>query len=207
MSKKHIDIKLMGKLEAYYNKCKEAGEETRSILPKLNKMLKESGHEGYAVEKSLYNLVNKFNNSSTTNILTKAVVKNIDKEALSMLKDADAFDLNLSWQNAMLKDMSNKMYARFVLLEAKGDKANIRDLHETVKITKDLIDSAVKIDALNARKIDINNPSGNTTVGIVLHMDGQNSKRLEEVTANIIEGNTSVGPNNNNLILEEASYG
>lgn len=197
----------MGKLEAYYNKCKEAGEETRSILPKLNKMLKESGHEGYAVEKSLYNLVNKFNNSSTTNILTKAVVKNIDKEALSMLKDADAFDLNLSWQNAMLKDMSNKMYARFVLLEAKGDKANIRDLHETVKITKDLIDSAVKIDALNARKIDINNPSGNTTVGIVLHMDGQNSKRLEEVTANIIEGNTSVGPNNNNLILEEASYG
>ena len=197
----------MGKLEAYYNKCKEAGEETRSILPKLNKMLKESGHEGYAVEKSLYNLVNKFNNSSTTNILTKAVVKNIDKEALSMLKDADAFDLNLSWQNAMLKDMSNKMYARFVLLEAKGDKANIRDLHETVKITKDLIDSAVKIDALNARKIDINNPSSNTTVGIVLHMDGQNSKRLEEVTANIIEGNTSQAPNNNNLILEEASYG
>jgi len=201
MSKKHIDIKLMAKLETYYNKCKAEGEETRSILPKLNKILKESGHEGYAVEKSLYNLVNKFNNSNTTNILTKAVVKSLDKEALSMLKDADSFDLNLSWQNGMLKDMADKMYNRFVILEAKGDKANIRDLHETVKITKDLIDSAVKIDALNARKIDINNPSGNTTVGIVLHMNGQNSKRLEEVTANIVEAP------NNNLILEEASYG
>ncbi len=196
MTKKYISKDLHHKLETYYYKCKEEGMDARSILPKINIILKEAGHEGFKSEKSLYNLVNRFNASNTSDILTKAVVKSIDKEVVTKLKEAEAFDLNLSWQNEMIKEMAKKMFNRFIIMEAKGEKANLRDLHETVRITKDLIDSAVKIDALNAKKIDVNSPN-TPQMGIFIGVAGQTSKRLEEVTASIVETTQ----------LSEASYG
>lgn len=203
MPKKVISPALEREIKELYDDSIAKGTLPRAILPKINNMLKASGHGGYTSEKSLYNLINSFGVEDAKILdVSKSTAMHLEKQVDKKLKNIINFDMDLAWQNEFTKEIATRLFNRFIVLDQKGDKVSQRDLIEMAKVALDAIDQGVKIDALNAKKIDINNPSGNTTVGIVLHMDGAKSKRLEEVTANIV----SEGPNNN-LILEEASYG
>jgi hypothetical protein len=205
MPKKDIPIELKGILETYYKEALATGKDNRKILSDINKLLEEAGIGGYTSEKSLYNLVNQFDSVKNQNInksintsldVNKSISKNISKEISSKLKDIGKFDMDLSWQNEMTKDIASRMYKRFITIDEKGDKANTRDLIEIARVTKEFIDLGVKIDALNSKKIDVNNPN-TPQMGIFIGIPGQTSKRLEEVTASVVETTQ----------LSEASYG
>jgi len=209
MPKKFIEIDLKEKLETYYNNAKARGEDNTKILDNINNMLKDAGHVGYTSKKSLYNLVNSFGSvkQPIDKILdvNKSITKSLDKEVASKLKAIGEFDMNLSWQNDMTRDMAARLYKRFITIDERGDKAGQKDLIEFARATKEFIDLGVKIDALNAKKIDVNNPDNKTQIGIAVYVNENAAKRLEEVSASVIDGGfiTPQAP----AQLSEASYG
>ena len=198
--KKPISPKLLEEVRKLCSSNIKKGIQIRDILPIVNDKLKENGHPGYSSEKSLYNLVNSFDldKQPTDKILdvNKSLTKALDREVSSKLKAIGEFSLDLQWQNVMTKDMAARLYKRFIAIDEKGEKANNKDLIDFAKATREFIDLGVKIDALNAKKVDIN-IDNKTQVGIALYVNGDNPKRLEEVTATIIQAPQ----------LEEASYG
>lgn len=203
--KKPISKELEVQIKQLYDDNVAKGVLPRNILPKINNMLKASGHGGYASEKSLYNLVNSFGSITEAKILdvSKSTAVQLDKQVDKKIKNAINFDLDLAWQNEMTKDIAARLYKRFIAIDEKGDKANQRDLIEFAKITKEFIDQGVKIDALNAKKIGDTNDN-KTQLGIALYLNGSAGKRLEEVSASVIEGGfvTPQAP----AQLSEASY-
>jgi len=205
MPKKVISLELEREIKSLYDDSIASGMLPRQILPKINTLLKKAGHGGYASEKSLYNLVNSFSLKDEEIIdVSKSTAQQLDKHVEKKLKNAINFDLNLSWQNDMTKEIASRMFNRFIAIDDKGDKANQKDLIEFARITKEYIDLGVKIDALNAKKIDVNNPENKTTLGILVQVNGSDaSRRLEEVTASVIEAPQLISNN----LLNEASYG
>lgn len=197
MPKKVLSTELEREIKSLYDDSIANGILPRAILPKINTMLKAAGHGGYTSEKSLYNLINNFSIKEAKVLdVSKSTAMQLEKQVDKKLKNIIDFDMDLSWQNEMTKDIASRMYKRFISIDEKGDKANTRDLIEIARVTKEFIDLGVKIDALNSKKIDVNNPN-TPQMGIFIGVAGQTSKRLEEVTGTIIETTQ----------LSEASYG
>lgn len=201
--KKVISPELHKEIKDIYITNKNKGVLVRDILPKINDKLKKAGHPGYTSEKSLYTLVGQFDPITNPNKIldvTKAVGKELDKEVANKLKNQLEFDADYSWQKEKTKEIALMYYDELMAMRESKNRVQ-KDFIELGRITREFIDLGVKIEALNAKKLDTNNNS--PMIGISIAMPGQAPQRLEEITATVIEHR----PQPQLDALEEASYG
>jgi len=201
--KKVISPELHKEIKDIYITNKNKGVLVRDILPKINNKLKKAGHPGYTSEKSLYTLVGQFDpitNPSKILDVTKAVGKELEKDVTNKLKNQLEFDADYSWQKEKTKEIALMYYDE--LMAMKESKTRIqKDFIELGRITKEFIDLGVKIEALNAKKLDTNDNKSN--IGIAVYVNDSSGKRLEEVTAVVNGGYTAPQAP---AQLSEASY-
>lgn len=154
-----------------YGETSYKGLPDRVAVERIQDLLKEKGITVH--QRTIYNYVNRFKGSNIQPII-------------------DRVSVDLSWQNEMTKEVSERLFKRFKEADEK-EKPNQREVIEWARALKELIDLSIKIDTIRGKKED---KTGNNTqqVGIFINTkDGPG--RLEDVT--VIEHNN----------LNEASYG